>query len=294
MLKTMYDNMDPETIKKQQDYMNNFSLNVNVNNAKGEELAHPDDPYDELTVNRLNEIRKLYPDVNTQDQKIGMTGIVDAIVAVNAVIDAVHNYDDVQELRDKYSDFMNKSETDYSKDDRLSIMNNKKRIAFLQNAIETGNQEAYDKYLKKVPEKDREAVKKLIEDINKTANKQKVSEENQEILDEHLGSISKPKIHKSYLNEDGTLNERGKTRTASNRKISDVASSVFLALRNINIFEAAATGIGGLILSFSGFGIPLALATTLASGIMAGAAGVDNALYKKLEKRADAYYEMLQ
>lgn len=35
-------------------------------NKKGEELAHPDDPNDELTVKRLNEIKKQY-----QDQKIG-------------------------------------------------------------------------------------------------------------------------------------------------------------------------------------------------------------------------------
>ena len=49
-----------------------FSKKSEKRNAKGELLAHPDDPYDELTVDRLNEIKKYYANQNpSENQKIG-------------------------------------------------------------------------------------------------------------------------------------------------------------------------------------------------------------------------------
>jgi len=230
---------------------------------------------------------------SSKDQKVGATGIVDAIVIAKSVVDAVHNYGDVQDMRKNFTDFMNASDQEYSEDERLSVMNNKKKIAKLEYALATGDDALYNKTLKKVKDADKAAVEKIIKDINEKDSKAKVSDENQKILDEHIGSISKPKINKKYLNADGTLNDNYRNRMNTNRKASDVASSVFLALRNINLFEAASVGLGGLILSFTGFGIPVALAGALASGVIGGAAAIDNSLYKKLEKRADTYYELL-
>lgn len=266
MLNTMYDNMDPETIKKQQDYMNNFSLNVNVNNSN-------------------------------QDQKVGATGLAEIGFAVASVIKAVHNYDDVQDLRSSYDKLMSASDKNYTPEERLSVMNNKKKIALMENALAIGDEKTYNRLLKKIKGNDKEAVEKFLKDLNEKNNAQKMPEDTQKKIEdsiEKMGSISKPKINKKYLNADGTLNDMGKRRTASNRKISDVASSVFLALRNFNLFELASLPIAGGILALSGFGVPAVLATALAGVITAPTVAIDNALYKKLEKRADAYYEMLK
>ena len=266
MLNTMYDNMDPETIKKQQDYMNNFSLNVNVNNSN-------------------------------QDQKVGAMGIYDIAAGVISVKKAIDNYGDVQGLRKAYGDFMNSSDKDYSDDDRTSIMNNKKKIAQMQEALETNDQEKYNKLLKKVKDKDMEAVKKFLEDYNEKNNKAtKMPEDTQEKLEESaekLGSISKPKIPKKFLNEDGTLNERGRAQLESRKKASDIASSIFLALKNFNLFELASLPVAGAVLALAGFGVPAVIASAIAGAAMTPGIAIDNALYKKLEKRADAYYNML-
>ena len=356
MLNTMYDNMDPETIKKQQDYMNNFSLNVNVNPGKEQKvggnfwnqtkartfmnitdqgrvkhikkyadyfdidgLSDEDilkvvrmtpevDPYNTSSYadrinsnlykykvnNAMTRAANTYSDNN---QKVGAMGIYDIAAGVISVKNAINNYDDVQALRKSYGDFMDSSDKDYSDNDRSSIMNNKKKIAQMQEALENNDQEKYNKLLKKVKGKDMEAVKKFLEDYNEKNNKtSKMPEDTQEKLEESvekLGSISKPKVPKKYLNEDGTLNDRGKQRAASNRKASDVASSVFLALRNFNLFELASLPVAGAVLALSGFGIPAVLGTAIAGAVMAPGIAIDNALYKKLEKRADAYYNML-
>ena len=56
----------------------------------------------------------------------------------------------------------------------------------------------------------------------------------------------------------------------------------------------ASLPVAGAVLALSGFGVPAVLGTALAGAIMAPGVAIDHALYKKLEKRADAYYEMLQ
>ena len=110
-----------------------------------------------------------------------------------------------------------------------------------------------------------------------------------------LGSISKPKVPKKYLNEDGTLNKKGKLRVDSKKSTSDIASSVFMALRNLNIAGAVVGGPLMFAATLTGFGVPLALGVSLGTvAVNSAAAGIDHTLYKKLEKRADAYYEMLQ
>ena len=229
---------------------------------------------------------------SNENQKIGMTGVVDIIMAVNAITDGITNYKETRDLREAYSKFMKESDVDYSPEERLSVMHNKKKIPWLYSYL--GNEKMFEKVMKQIPDKDKDAVRKFMDDFREKDNQKKVSQENQEKLDEAIGSISKPKINKKYLNEDGTLNDAGKMSVNKSQKRSDVASSVFKALRYMNIFEATSAGLAGLILTFTGFGVPAALAGTLASGIFSASAGVDHALYKKLEKRADAYYEMLQ
>lgn len=361
---------------------------------------------------------------STADQKIGATGIYDIAAGVISIKKAINNYGDVQALRKEYGDFMKNSDQNYSDDERLSVLNNKKKIAKMQNALEFGDEKAYNKLLGKVKSKDKEAVEKFLKDLNDKTNKNmkpdeetakkledsvkylqdiplneryddddsdnphyydnnvdaayedwqsgdnrfnvamsiveqtskypntyegtlyvdgkdtpirdvlernldiinemvdamkkddkeawnearykfKTQEEsdlaenfvddmrNAGIIDQKVGSISKPKVSRSLKNADGTLNERGKTRVATSKKASDVASSVFLALRNFKLFELASLPVAGAALALSGFGVPAVLATALAGAIVAPSAAIDNTLYKKLEKRADAYYDML-
>ena len=351
---------------------------------------------------------------STADQKIGATGIYEIAAGIISVKNAINNYDDVQALRDSYSNLMKNSDKNYSDAERLSVLNNKKKIAKMQNAIEFGDEKAYNKLLNKVKKDDKEAVEKFLKDYNEKNNAMsKPDEDIQKKLDESVkyiqnidddydyandidsavedwqmgnhnfnnayaivqastkypdtyegsfvidgkevsckdilrdnmdtindmidamkkddkdawnkarykfktqeesdlaenfvddlrdagmlkddkvGSLSKPKISKKYLNADGNLNERGKARVKSNKKVSDVASSVFLALRNFKLYELASLPIAGAALALSGFGVPAVLATALAGAIAAPGIAIDNALYKKLEKRADSYYDML-
>ena len=236
---------------------------------------------------------------NNNDQKIGATGIYDIAAGVISVKNAINNYDDVQALRSEYGNFMKNSDQNYSDDERLSVLNNKKKIAKMQNALEFGDEKAYNKLLGKVKSKDKEAVEKFLKDLNQKNNELSKPDEDtakkleDSVFDERVGSLSKPKVSRQYLKPDGTLNEAGKRRTASNRKVSDVASSVFLALRNFKLFELASLPVAGAALALSGFGVPAVLATALAGAIVAPSAAIDNTLYKKLEKRADAYYDML-
>lgn len=234
-----------------------------------------------------------------KDQKIGATGIYDIAAGVISVKNAINNYDDVQVLRKEYGDFMKNSDQDYSDDERLSVLNNKKKIAKMQNALEFGDEKAYNKLLGKVKSKDKEAVEKFLKDLNQKNNELSKPDEDtakkleDSVFDERVGSLSKPKVSKQYLKPDGTLNDTGKRRMNSNKKVSDVASSVFLALRNFKLFELASLPVAGAALALSGFGVPAVLATALAGAIVAPSAAIDNTLYKKLEKRADAYYDML-
>lgn len=244
--------------------------------------------------NSLARAANTYSDNN---QKVGAMGIYDIAAVVLSTRKAIDNYGDVQALRKAYGDFMDSSDKDYSDDDRTSIMNNKKKIAQMQEALETNDQEKYNKLLKKVKGKDMEAVKKFLEDYNEKNNKAtKIPEDTQEKLEESvekLGSISKPKIPKRFLNEDGTLNESGRAQLENRRKASDVASSIFLALKNFNLFELASLPVAGAVLALAGFGVPAVIASAIAGAAMAPGIAIDNALYKKLEKRADAYYNML-
>lgn len=268
---------------------------------------------DEERTNRFNEIVNYYRNKKQEsenesdddrfgsqpDQKIGATGIYDIAAGVISVKNAINNYDDVQALRSEYGNFMKNSDQNYSDDERLSVLNNKKKIAKMQNALEFGDEKAYNKLLGKVKGKDKEAVEKFLKDLNQKNNELSKPDEDtakkleDSVFDERVGSLSKPKISRQYLKPDGTLNETGKRRTASNRKVSDVASSVFLALRNFKLFELASLPVAGAALALSGFGVPAVLATALAGAIVAPSAAIDNTLYKKLEKRADAYYDML-
>ena len=236
---------------------------------------------------------------SSKDQKIGMTGIYDIAAGVISVKNAINNYDDVQALRESYSNFMKNSDQDYSDAERLSVLNNKKKIAKIQDALEMGDEEKYNKLVGKIKKGDKEAVEKFLKDYNKKNNETMKPDEDtakkleDSVFDEKVGSLSKPKVSKTLLNADGTLNERGKTRVSSNKKISDIASSVFLALRNFKLYELASLPVAGAVLALSGFGVPAVIATALAGTLAAPSIAIDNALYKKLEKRADAYYDML-
>jgi len=236
---------------------------------------------------------------SSNDQKIGMAGIYDIAAGVVSVKKAINNYDDVQALRESYSNFMKNSDQDYSDAERLSVLNNKKKIAKIQDALEMGDEEKYNKLVGKIKKGDKEAVEKFLKDYNKKNNETMKPDEDtakkleDSVFDEKVGSLSKPKVSRQYLKPDGTLNEAGKRRTASNRKVSDVASSVFLALRNFKLYELASLPVAGAVLALSGFGVPAVIATALAGTLAAPSIAIDNALYKKLEKRADAYYDML-
>ena len=262
----------------------------------------------ELYNAQLNKTRSKYYESNTkdipeseniEDQKLGST--IPVVPLAIGIATGVTNYNDTQALRAGYDKIMSDNPENYSKEDRLAIMNNKKKIAKMEYALEKGDQEKYEKLLKKVKgEEAQNAVKKLISDMNKEALKHPVKEETQKALedtlsDNKLGSISKPKVNKKHLNEDGTLTKEGTRKMSSKQKVADVASSVFKALRNMNIYEAVVGGPALFALTMSGFGVPMALGLSLGT-IAAGAAGagIDNALYKKLENRADAYYEMLK
>lgn len=234
-----------------------------------------------------------------EDQKLGSA--VPIIPLAIGIASGVTNYNDVQSLRAGYNDIMSKNPDNYSEADRLAIMNNKKKIAKMEYALDAGNEEKYNKLLNKIkPEEARVAAEKLIKDMNKEALKTKPSEETQQALedaieDNKIGSISKPKVNKKYLREDGTLNKEGERKVSSKLKVSDIASSVFKALRNMNIYEAVVGGPLLFAMTMSGFGVPMALGLSLGTiAATSGVAGIDNALYKKLEKRADAYYEMLK
>ena len=235
----------------------------------------------------------------SEDQKLGSA--VPIVPLAIGIASGITNYNDVQSLRAGYDDIMSKNPDNYSEADRLAIMNNKKKIAKMEYALDAGDEEKYNKLLNKIkPQEARAAAEKLIKDMNKEALKTKPSEETQQALedaieDNKIGSISKPKVNKKYLREDGTLNKEGERKVSSKLKVSDIASSVFKALRNMNIYEAVVGGPLLFAMTMSGFGVPMALGLSLGTiAATSGVAGIDNALYKKLEKRADAYYEMLK
>lgn len=295
---------DIDNVKTQDDYDKAVEL---LEEQYEEEVrrSFSDRDYYSEHQDRATEYRKQLEELDERfgsqpkDQKIGATGIYDIAAGVISVKNAINNYDDVQALRKEYGDFMKNSDQNYSDDERLSVLNNKKKIAKMQNALEFGDEKAYNKLLGKVKSKDKEAVEKFLKDLNQKNNELSKPDEDtakkleDSVFDERVGSLSKPKISRQYLKPDGTLNETGKRRTASNRKASDVASSVFLALRNFKLFELASLPVAGAALALSGFGVPAVLATALAGAIVAPSAAIDNTLYKKLEKRADAYYDML-
>lgn len=232
----------------------------------------------------------------SQNDKVGLS----PVTAIVAAVMAKSNYDNTNYLRDRYSKVMDE-DGDFSKEERLAVLNNKKKIAKAIYALESGKDEKYEKILKKFKtEEEREAARKLIAKLYKKSIEQEVPEDTQKALDKtlednKLGSISKPHVKKKYLNEDGTLNNEGKRKLRNKSKKAEIASSVFFALRNLNIYDAIVTGPAMFALTLSGFGVPAALAMGLATtAVSAGAAGIDNSLYKKLEKRADAYYEMMK
>lgn len=232
----------------------------------------------------------------SSEDKVGLT----PVTAIVAAVMAKSNYDNTNYLRDRYSKVMDE-DGDFSKEERLAVLNNKKKIAKAIYALESGKDEKYEKILRKFKtEEEREAARKLIAKLYKKSIEQEVPEDTQKALDKTLednkfGSISKPHVRKKYLNEDGTLNNEGKRKLRNKSKKAEIASSVFFALRNLNIYDAIVTGPAMFALTLSGFGVPAALAMGLATtAVSAGAAGIDNSLYKKLEKRADAYYEMMK
>lgn len=242
---------------------------------------------------------------NNADEKVGYNYNNNASNAAELAYVAYIAKKDVDlknELRSEYSRIMKSKSGDesYSKDERMYVMNNKRKIDKIEDALNEGKNEKYEKILKKIkPEEAQKTCERFIKDLMDDRMSKKNTELDKEVektLEENkLGSISKPKVPKKYLNEDGTLNKKGKLRVDSKKSTSDIASSVFMALRNLNIAGAVVGGPLMFAATLTGFGVPLALGVSLGTvAVNSAAAGIDQALYKKLEKRADAYYEMLQ
>ena len=241
--------------------------------------------------------------VGSSDKKVGYNNNNNGNMGALAYIAYVAKKDtDLKnELRSEYNRIMKTKSGDeaYTKDERMHVMNNKRKIDKMEDALNEGDDKKYEKLLKKIKtDEAKETCKRFIKDLMDDRMSKKnpeIEKEIDNVLEKNkLGSISKPKVPKRYLNEDGTLNNKGKLRVNNKRSTSDIASSVFMALRNLNIAGAIVGGPLMFAVTLSGFGVPFALGTALGTvAVNSARAGIDQTLYKKLEKRADAYYEML-